>query len=200
MAKDDLQKEPEQNKESEANEELNRQAAEEGRPEEKQPEEGQQNESTDKIIEELQQKLAEKTKEAEDYYNRLLRTQADFDNYRRRTRQEREELIKFASEDLITELLPVLDNFDRALAAAESTDNEFVSGVQMIYRQLKEILAKEGLAEIPAVGEEFDPNKHEAVMQVESDEHEENIIVEELRKGYALKDKVIRPSMVKVAK
>lgn len=169
--------------------------------EEQQTQEKQQQTADNKelSVEELQQQLAAKANEAEDYYNRLLRTQADFDNFRRRSRQEREELLKFASEGLITELLPVLDNFDRAFAAADQTGKDFVSGVQMIYRQLKEVLAKEGLEEIASVGEEFDPNKHEAIMQVEADAAE-NTIVEEMRKGYSLKGKVIRPSMVKVAK
>ncbi len=181
---------------TEQNEELHNQSEDQSTQEEKHEQTADNKEPS---VEELQQQLAAKTNEAEDCYNRLLRTQADFDNFRRRSRQEREELLKFASEGLITELLPVLDNFDRAFAAADKTGKDFVSGVQMIYRQLKEVLAKEGLEEIAAEGEEFDPNKHEAIMQVEADA-DENIVVEEMRKGYTLKGKVIRPAMVKVAK
>jgi len=151
-------------------------------------------------VAQLQQKLAEKTTQSEEYYQQMLRLQAEFDNFRRRTRQEKADILKFADEELITELLPVLDNFDRALAAANSPSEDFVSGVDLIYRQLKEILANRGLETIPTVGEEFDPNHHEAVMQVDSEDYAENIVAEEFRRGYFLKDKVIRAAMVKVAK
>jgi molecular chaperone GrpE len=150
--------------------------------------------------EELKKLLLEKTEEAEQNYNRALRLQADYENLRRRTRQEREELIKFGSEHLIIGLLPVLDNFERAMSSAGDGGERFVSGVEMIFRQLNEILAGEGLAPIPAQGEQFDPNIHEAMLQVEDTGEPENTVVEELRKGYYLKGKVIRPSMVKVAK
>ncbi|MEG6520765.1 nucleotide exchange factor GrpE [Desulfotomaculum sp. 1211_IL3151] len=150
--------------------------------------------------EELKKLLLEKTEEAEQSYNRALRLQADYENLRRRTRQEREELIKFGSEQLITGLLPVLDNFERAMASAGDGGEGFVSGVEMIFRQLNEVLAGEGLAAIPAQGEQFDPNIHEAMLQAEDTGEPENTVVEELRKGYYLKGKVIRPSMVKVAK
>lgn len=162
----------------------------------------QQTEQTEEVksLEQLQQELAEKTAQAEEYYQQMLRLQAEFDNFRRRTRQEKADLIKYADEELITELLPVLDNFDRALAAADNTGEDFVSGVELIYRQLKDILANRGLEVIPTVGEEFDPNKHEAVMQVESEEFAENIVAEEFRRGYLLKGRVIRAAMVKVAK
>ncbi len=144
--------------------------------------------------------LAEQTTRAEDYYNRLARLQAEYDNFRRRTRQETESFYKYASEQLAGALLPVLDNFERALAAEGDSVESFKSGVDMIYRQLLDVLATEGVKEIPAVGEQFDPVKHEAVLQAESDEYPENTIIEEFRRGYYLKDKVIRPSMVKVAK
>lgn len=144
---------------------------------------------------------AEKYKrEAEETYQRLLRLQADYENFRRRTRLEKEELAKYASRQLVEKLLPVLDNFERALAAARSTADfdSFARGVDMIYRQLTDVLAQEGLEPIKAVGEPFDPALHQAVMRVESEEHGDNIVVEELQKGYRLKEKVIRPSMVKV--
>nr|WP_031513241.1 nucleotide exchange factor GrpE [Desulfofalx alkaliphila] len=162
--------------------------------------EDQKEAAVELTLEQMQQLLDSKTAEAEENYNRLLRTQADFDNYRRRTKEEREQLIKYASESLIIELLPVLDNFDRALGAADTPGDDFAAGVKMIHRQLMEVLNKEGLEEIAAEGKEFDPMVHEAMMQVESDEHSENTVVEELRKGYTLKGKVIRPSLVKVAK
>ncbi|GAB6158116.1 nucleotide exchange factor GrpE [Desulfotomaculum varum] len=149
--------------------------------------------------EELKKLLREKTSEAADNYNRALRLQADYENLRRRSRQEKEDLLKFGAEHLIKNLLPVLDNFERALASAGEGGEKFISGVQMIHRQLYEVLTAEGLAPIPAQGEPFDPNLHEAVMQVTDTDQPENTVVEELRKGYYLKGKVIRPAMVKVA-
>lgn len=148
----------------------------------------------------LQKQLEEQTARADDYYSRLARLQADYENFRRRTRQEKEDLYKYASEQLVVRLLPVLDNFDRALAAEGESLQDFKSGVEMIYRQLQDVLSEEGVTAIPAVGESFDPAKHEAVLREDSTEYPENMIIEEFRRGYALKDKVIRPSMVKVAK
>lgn len=148
----------------------------------------------------LRKLLSEQTTRAEDYYDRLIRLQADYENFRRRTRQEKEEFYKYASEKLISALLPVLDNFERALTAEGDSIEAFKSGVQMIYKQLQEVLAAEGVKPVPAVGEQFDPLKHEAALKAESAEHPDNTVLEELRRGYYLKDKVIRPAMVKVAK
>lgn len=151
-------------------------------------------------VAELKARLAEQTALAESYYARLARMQADFENYRKRVQREQEEFWKFASEPLITALLPVLDNFERALAARHEDPVKVVEGIEMIYRQLKEIMEREGLSPIPAVGEKFDPTRHEAVMQEVSDEYPENTVIEELRRGYFLKGKVIRPAMVKVSR
>lgn len=138
---------------------------------------------------------------AEENNNRYLRTQADFDNFRRRTVKEREELAKYASLKLVEQIVPVLDNFERAILA--STDNQdfesFSKGVNMIFRQLSQLLEQEGLQQMNAVGQPFNPEYHQAIMQVEADEHEEGIVVEEVQKGYMLKDKVLRPAMVKVS-
>lgn len=132
---------------------------------------------------------------------RILRVQADFDNFRRRTQKEKEELGKYASSKLITELLPVIDNFERALQASEENPEfeSFSKGVSMIFRQLESVLAAEGLSAMKSVGEPFNPEYHQAIMQVESEEYEEGIVVEEVQKGYILKDKVLRPAMVKVS-
>lgn len=140
-------------------------------------------------------------KESEDNYQRYLRAQADFDNFRRRTRQEKEEFAKYASLKVIEQLLPVVDNLERALnAGKDSNDYEaLLKGVEMISRQLDQTLASEGLQAMNAVGQPFNPEFHQAIMQVESDEHEEGIVVEEIQKGYMLKDKVLRPAMVKVS-
>ncbi|WP_246020955.1 nucleotide exchange factor GrpE [Paenibacillus lentus] len=145
--------------------------------------------------------LAALRAELEEQQQRLLRAQADFDNFRRRTQKEKEELGKYASAKLITELLPVIDNFERALASGEQgTDvTSYAKGVEMIFRQLEGVLGSEGLKAMETVGEPFNPEFHQAIMQVESDEHEEGIVVEEVQKGYMLKDKVLRPAMVKVS-
>ncbi|MGV2786992.1 nucleotide exchange factor GrpE [Clostridium perfringens] len=136
-----------------------------------------------------------------EHQQRTLRVQADFDNYRRRTQKEKEDLGKYASSKLITELLPVIDNFERALQASEENPEfeSFSKGVNMIFRQLESVLATEGLTAMKSVGEPFNPEYHQAIMQVESDEYEEGIVVEEVQKGYMLKDKVLRPAMVKVS-
>lgn len=151
-------------------------------------------------IDELEKKLAEKEQEKEDLNNRLLRLQADFSNYRKRNEKEFAKLKSTIVAGLIEELLPVLDNFDRALAQ-EGSGEDFRKGIEMIHRQLMDFLEKQGVENIEAVGKEFDHNYHNAVQQVETDEYESGIVVEELLKGYILNnDIVIRPSMVKVAK
>lgn len=139
--------------------------------------------------------------ELQEQQQRTLRVQADFDNFRRRTQKEKEDLGKYASSKLITELLPVIDNFERALQASEENPEfeSFSKGVSMIFRQLESVLATEGLSAMKSVGEPFNPEYHQAIMQVESDEYEEGIVVEEVQKGYMLKDKVLRPAMVKVS-
>ncbi|GAX90690.1 nucleotide exchange factor GrpE [Effusibacillus lacus] len=150
--------------------------------------------------EELLAEVIRLSAELSEVQNRLLRISADFDNFRKRARQEKEELGKYAALRMVQEILPVLDNFRLAMAA-ETTDAESMKkGIDMVFRQFLHALEREGVTEMNAVGQPFDPNRHEAVMQVESEEHESGIVVEELRKGYLLHDKVIRPAMVKVAK
>ena len=138
---------------------------------------------------------------AAEYLRRLQTLQADYDNYRKRTQKEKEDLAKYASEKIIIDLLPVLDNLARGLNATNKTqDFEGLSkGMEMILRQLTGVLEKEGLAPIEAVGNEFDPLKHEAIMHVEVENSESNIVVDEVQKGYYLKEKVLRPSMVRVS-
>ncbi|KUP23861.1 molecular chaperone GrpE [Paenibacillus sp. DMB5] len=138
---------------------------------------------------------------AEEAQARTLRVQADFDNFRRRTQKEKEELAQYATSKLVTELLPVLDNFERALVTAPgSAESEaFTKGINMIFRQLEGVLKSEGLTAMETVGQPFNPEYHQAIMQVESEEHEEGIVTEEVQKGYLLKDKVLRPAMVKVS-
>ncbi|OKP97245.1 nucleotide exchange factor GrpE [Paenibacillus sp. P46E] len=138
---------------------------------------------------------------AEEYQGRALRVQADFDNFRRRTQKEKEELAQYATAKLVGELIPVLDNFERAIATAPASPEfeAFNKGVNMIFQQLEGVLKSEGLAAMESVGQPFNPEYHQAIMQVESEEHEEGIVTEEVQKGYLLKDKVLRPAMVKVS-
>lgn len=137
----------------------------------------------------------------EELQAKLLRVQADYDNFRRRTVKEKEELAKYASLKLIEQLVPTVDNFDRALEAASTAKDydSLAKGVDMIFRSLVQVLENEGLKPMSPVGEPFNPEYHQAVMTVETDEYEEGIVVEQLQKGYMLKDKVIRPAMVKVS-
>ncbi|MGQ7278115.1 nucleotide exchange factor GrpE [Brevibacillus thermoruber] len=147
------------------------------------------------------QQEAERWKaQAEENQNRMLRALADMENLRRRTRKEQEDLAKYASLKIITELLPVLDNFERALAADKDsmTVESLLEGVNMVYRQMVQIFEREGLTPIQAAGQPFDPNVHQAVMQAEDPAYESGVVVEELQKGYLFKDRVIRPAMVKV--
>ncbi|WP_370639038.1 nucleotide exchange factor GrpE [Cohnella sp. REN36] len=169
-------------------------------PEETAADTGREGAEGDAAAEEDPQ-YAELKRQAEEHHQRLLRVQADYDNFRRRTQKEKEELAQYASLKLVTSLLPVLDNFGRALqTGGESTDiAAFAKGVEMINRQLWQVLESEGLKLMEPVGEPFDPEIHQAIMQVESDEHEDGTVVEVVQPGYWLKDKVIRPAMVKVS-
>lgn len=159
----------------------------------------------DELLAQLEEELAEKEgelakkeEEIKDLTDSLLRLRADFANYKRRMEKEKESTIAYALEGLVGDLLPILDNFERAMASAEEKGG-FYEGVNMIYEQLLELLANNGLEEIDCVGKPFDPNLHHAVFTEESEE-EEGTVLEAVQKGYLLKDKVIRPSMVKVAK
>lgn len=135
----------------------------------------------------------------EDLNTKHLRLMADFQNFRRRTEKEKQDIYAYANEKLVGELLDVIDNFERALEVSDEERSGFVSGMEMIFKQLKEVLAKAGLEEIGALGEDFDPNLHHAVMTACSDEFESGKVSEVFQKGYMLNKKVIRPSMVKVS-
>ncbi|EDL63722.1 heat-shock protein [Bacillus sp. SG-1] len=138
--------------------------------------------------------------ELDESESRYLRLRADFDNFRRRANLDREASEKYKAQSLVTELLPAIDNFERALNI--EPDNEqtksLLQGMEMVYRSLVEALKKEGVEPIETVGHEFDPHLHQAVMQGEDENFGSNIVTEEFQKGYKLKDRVIRPSMVKV--
>ncbi|MBI4379555.1 MAG: nucleotide exchange factor GrpE [Nitrospinae bacterium] len=153
-------------------------------------------------IDELKKQLQEKEKEANDTLNRLLRVRADFDNYQKRISKERREFEKFAGEELIRELLPVMDNLERAMNSSRGTGEvaPLVKGLEMTVQQFKGMLKDAGLIEIKSIGEVFDPSRHEAIKLITSHDTKDNTIVEEYEKGYSLHDKVIRPSKVAVAK
>jgi len=146
--------------------------------------------------------LKEKSEKAEESFDRLLRIQADFDNYKKRLEKEKIEFIKFANEELMVEILKILDDFERAVEAGKSKHDFDIlyKGVEMIHKDLKEFLKQKGLKEIEAKGKRFDPHEHEAMMQEERDDTPEDHVVEEFQKGYKLNDRVIRPSKVKVSK
>lgn len=152
-------------------------------------------------IEDLKNRAAK----ADENWERLLRTTADLDNFKKRAAREREEAIKFANESLIKKLVPVLDNFDMALAAASqnqggATAQSLQTGVSMIYQQLRNMLLESGLEEVDATGKVFDPNWHEAISQQETKEVPEGQVLQQLRKGYKLRDRLVRPASVVVAK
>lgn len=153
-------------------------------------------------INELEQRIAALELEAEDHKNNWLRSVADFKNYKRRTESEREELVRNAGAGLILKLLPVLDDLNRAMAhvPAEIDNNPWFSGVKQVQRKFDMVLEGAGVQPITAVGEEFDPHLHEAVMYEEMGDEQANKVVEELQRGYKLGEKVLRPTMVKVGK
>jgi molecular chaperone GrpE len=158
--------------------------------------------TTDLELDNLRQELAVKELEAKTNYDRFLRQVAELDNVKKRSAREREEISRFANEALIKDLLPVVDNLERAVAHASGGGNgkPLVEGVEMVLKGLLDVLAKHGVTQISAVGQPFDPSKHEAMAQVESESHEPNSVVEELHKGYTLRDRLLRPALVSVAK
>jgi molecular chaperone GrpE len=140
------------------------------------------------------------TRERDEYYDRLLRKTAEFDNYRKRTERERREQAEYAAIDLLADLLPIVDDLERALEADTGSADAYRKGVELIHRQLLDLLRRRGVAAIEAVGQQFDPRWHQAVVHEEAPGHAEGEIVEEFRRGYTLRDRLLRPAMVKVAK
>jgi molecular chaperone GrpE len=164
-------------------------------------EEGVAKEQTETLpVDEKDQEIQSLKAKLEEADNRYLRLQADFDNFRRRTRLDQEASQKYRAQKLITDLLPAIDNFERAMKI--EADNEqtktLLQGMDMVYRSLLDALKSEGVEPIEVVGKEFDPHQHQAVMQGEDDNYGPNVVTDEFQKGYMLKDRVIRPAMVKV--
>lgn len=148
------------------------------------------------------QELKAKAAKADEHWDRLLRTTAEFDNFRKRSARERQDAVKFANETLLQKLLPVLDSFDMALTSADNTSSvdALKSGITMIYNQLKGVLTDAGLEEIDATNQPFDPTWHEAMAQQTSADVPEGHVLQQLRKGYKLRERLVRPASVIVAK
>lgn len=203
--KDSILEEKEMNEVNETQEEVTNQTQEDyndtGEKNNEEIEESakQQEGSTDEL-KTLQEKIEQLQKELEAKEDRLLRIQAEYDNYRKRTRNEMEALKEYGSQDLATELLPALDNFERALQSNVTSEDgkALLQGVEMVYKSILDTFKSAGIEPIEAVGKEFDPHEHHAVIQGNDDQYDSNIVLEELQKGYKLKDRVIRPAMVKV--
>lgn len=150
----------------------------------------------------LRQQLEAKEQEAKDNYDRYVRQVAEAENFKKRNARERDEAIRFANETVLRDLLPVIDNLERAIAhtAGSSHGSSLVEGVEMVLKGFVDVLSKFGVCQISAVGQPFDPAKHEAMAQVESDQHEPNVVIDELHKGYMFRDRLLRPTLVSVAK
>jgi molecular chaperone GrpE len=140
-------------------------------------------------------------RERDDYYDRLLRKTAEFDNYRKRVERERRQQAEHAVTDLLLELLPVVDDFDRALTVdADDNSASYRKGVELIHAKLHDLLRKQGVRPIDAIGADFDPNLHQAVAHEASPGHREGEVISEMQRGYTIGDRLLRPAMVKVAK
>ncbi|HEY7316841.1 MAG TPA: nucleotide exchange factor GrpE [Candidatus Binatia bacterium] len=150
----------------------------------------------------LREQLDLKKKEASENYDRYLRQVAELENFKKRANREKDEAIRFANEALVKDLLPVADNLERALAHAKDGGNgrPLIEGVEMVLKGFFDVLAKHGVVAISAVGQPFDPTKHEAMAHVESNASDPNTVLEEYHKGYLLRDRLIRPALVSVAK
>ncbi|EKU70732.1 hypothetical protein HMPREF9161_01778 [Selenomonas sp. F0473] len=177
-------------------------AEEEARSVETAADEAEGTEETEPTVEDVppaEDPAAALEAELKEKSDRILRLQADFENFRRRTAKEKEELTAVITQNMLGDLLPLLDNFERAMAVEQTDGEAFRKGVEMIFTQLREVLEKNGLEQIEAEGRPFDPNVHQAVMRVENPDIADGTVTQELQKGYRVKGRVIRPSMVQVA-
>jgi molecular chaperone GrpE len=150
-------------------------------------------------IEQLRQALQEARTEAQANYDRFLRERAELENFKKRMQRERAEGLRFASEPLIRDLLPIVDNLERAVEHGSANGQSVVEGVRLVLRSLLDVLGRHGVRRIDAVGESFDPSRHEAMAQVESTEHEPNQVVAQHHSGYLLHERLLRPALVTVS-
>lgn len=155
----------------------------------------------DNELETLKAQMDEKSKRCDEYFAMLQRAAAEFDNYKKRTAREKDALYSEALSDCVLVFLPVIDNLERALQASNNEEDgkSLKEGIELVYRQFRDAMKKLGIEEIKSVGEEFNPELHNAVMHMTDDSYGSNTVAEEFQKGYMMKDKVIRHSMVKVA-
>lgn len=169
--------------------------------EEEEPDEEDEDKKSGKKLFGKKNKKDKKDEKIEELTDRLTRQMAEFDNFRKRTEKEKSQMYEIGAKDIIEKMLPVVDNFERGLDAVKEEDKEdpFIQGMEMVYKQLMTVLGELGVKPIEAIGKEFDPNLHNAVMHVEDENFGENIIAEEFQKGYMYRDSVVRHSMVKVA-
>ena len=196
MKKEELQNEEAKEEETVKAEEASEEKESTGGEKPEETESGEESEMLKK--KKKKDKMEEKLEELED---RVKRQMAEFDNFRKRTEKEKSHMYEVGARDVIEKILPVVDNFERGLASVpeDQKENPVIVGMDKIYNQLMTTLTDLGVEPIEAVGEEFDPNYHNAVMHVEDEELGENVVAEEFKKGYMYKDTVIRHSMVKVA-
>ena len=195
--KDELKKKDEQKLE-EMQQEINAAHVDDADEVEDAASESAENEETQEPQDEVAAQIEKLTADLKEKEDRALRLQADFENFRRRTSKEKEELAAVVTQGLLKDMLPLLDNFERAMAAEAKDGEAFQKGVEMIFTQFTEILKKNGLEHIEVEGQKFDPNFHQAVMRVQNADMEDDDIAQELQKGYMVKGRVIRPSMVQV--
>ena len=183
-----------ENQETEASEEKEAKASETDKETEKSEDAGKKEKAPEK-------KKDPKDEKIDELNDKLRRSMAEFDNYRKRTDKEKSAMYEIGAKDVIEKILPIVDNFERGLAAVpeEEKDSPFADGMTKIYKQMMTVFEEMGVKAIDAVGEEFNPDYHNAVMHVEDEEAGENVVVEEFQKGYLYKDHVVRHSMVKVA-
>jgi molecular chaperone GrpE len=155
----------------------------------------------EETIQKLQEKLGLEEEKSKDYLNRLKYLQADFENYRKRTEKQVQEAVQRSNEQLVACLIDIMDSLECAISAGETTENKeaLLEGVKMVHRNLEKLLENEGLERLECVGKAFDPNMHEILAQIPTDEHQSGTVLEEARKGFMFKGKVLRPSVVKIA-
>lgn len=202
MSKDKKKEEKEKQTTAEAVEET-KQPADEIAAEEKAADDGADTKQADNQNVQQPDATAQAEAAAAEMKSRYVRLQADFANFKKRTATEKQQISEVVKMDVLQNILPVIDNFERALQVPQDSLSDelksFVDGYAMIYKQLMTVLEKEGVTKIDAVGKPFDPNYHQAVMRVPSDEYDNDVVVEVLQEGYLLGDKTLRPAMVKVA-
>lgn len=179
--------------------EENTEAAEKTEATEAREAEGTETEAEKTEEETLEEKLVKAEEQVKEAQDKWLRQLAEFENFRKRTNQEKQGMYNNGVRDTVEKFLPVIDNFERAVAATEDKESSTYKGIEMILKQMLEVMTALGVEEIPAEGEPFDPNVHSAVMHVEDESCDDNVVVEVFQKGYKHGDKIIRPAMVKVA-